>query len=258
MSFTPIPNPISVTDNPPGSTPLRRFSQNPTLSTTLATVDTSASATFNFRTTATTVQLRSTSASDTAAGVGARSVTVVGLNASFIPYSEVVTLQGTSVVTTVGSFIRVTSLELATSGTYAGLPGVTPPTGANVGVITANYTGSAAVIATMAIQAGIEYNSFFTVPAGMYAGLRLVSVIIDAGKTCDLRIYARQGANVIAAPFGPTALVSVRAGLAGSNIVEYNPAIILTEYTDVFYMAATSSGSGNVSLTLTGYFAPNP
>ena len=258
MSFIPLPNPISVTDDPPGSTPFRRFSQNPTLGVTLATADTSASTTLNFRTTATTVQIRSTSASDTSAGVGARSVRVIGLNALFVPYSEVVALAGTSVVTTTGSFIRVTSIELATSGTYAGLPGVTPPTGANVGVITANYTGTAAVIATMAIQAGIEYNSFFTVPAGMHAGLRLVSIVIDAGKTCDLRIYARQGANVVTAPFGPTALVSVRAGLAGSSLVEYNPAIILAEYTDVFCMAATSSGSGDVSLTLTGYFAPNP
>lgn len=258
MSFIPLPNPISVTDNPPGATPFRRFSQNTGLNTTLATVDTSASTTLNFRTSATTVQLRSTSASDTAAGVGARSVRVIGLDTLFTPYSEVVTLAGTSVVTTIGNFIRVTSLELVTTGTYAGLPGVTPPTGANVGVITANYTGTAAVIATMAIQAGIEYNSFFTVPAGMYAGLRLINTVVDAGKTCNLNIYARQGANVVTAPFGPTAITSTRAGITGASNIEYNPAIILPEYTDIFYMASTSSGSGDVSLTLAGYFAPNP
>ena len=256
MSFIPLPNPISVTNDPLGSVPFRRYSQNSVLTTTLATADASASATLNFRTTAATVQLRSTSASDTAAGVGARSVRVVGLNASFAPYSEVVVLNGTSVVATTGSFIRVTSLELVTSGTYAGLPGVTPPTGANVGVITANYTGSAAVIATMAAQAGIEYNSYFTVPAGMHVGLRLVSIVVDAGKTCDLRIYARQGANVVTAPFSAAALASIRAGLAGLNNIEYNPAIIFPEYTDVFCMA-TSSGAGAISLTLAGYLAPN-
>lgn len=64
--------------------------------------------------------VKSTSASDTAAGVGAQTVIINYLDASFVSHSETVTLNGTTAVNTVGTNIAfLESMQVATVGTSA-------------------------------------------------------------------------------------------------------------------------------------------
>src|SRR6266487_3343203 len=56
---------------------------------------------YPFQSSATIMEILSSSASDTAAGTGARTYTVIGLDSNFNPISEIITLNGVTAVQTV-------------------------------------------------------------------------------------------------------------------------------------------------------------
>ena len=62
------------------------------------------------------LEVVSTSASDAAAGTGARTVLIQGLDANWLPISETVTLNGTTPVTTVNSYLRVNLMTTTSAG----------------------------------------------------------------------------------------------------------------------------------------------
>ena len=66
-----------------------------------------------------TVAIVSSSADDTAAGIGARTLTVTGLNGSYVEVEETVTLNGTTPVNTANSYFIVSRMIVATAGTSA-------------------------------------------------------------------------------------------------------------------------------------------
>ena len=121
---------------------------------------------YNFPTSATSMNVFSSSASD----VGAN-VLISGLNANYNPITEYVTLNGTSNVATSQQFLRVNSMQL-----------VTPPTGqiTNIGTVTMK---NAANIAMIAPQVGRMENSWYTVPAGYSLYVRNINIFSGETKT---------------------------------------------------------------------------
>jgi hypothetical protein len=127
----------------------------------------------------------SSSASDTAAGTGARTVLISGLDANYAVITETVTLNGQTAVTTTNSFLRINNMLVTTAGT--GL--------ANAGII---YIGSGAV--TSGVPAviynviAVGYNnatsSQYTIPAG-YTGYLVIARISLAQDTGTSLITAR-------------------------------------------------------------------
>lgn len=109
-----------------------------------------------FPTTAGTIEVVSSSASDTS------DVTVLikGLDANWNEVSETVTLDGTTAAVTVNSYIRVNKMKLVTTGI----------TGVAVGVIKA-YLGSS-IYCSIAVGATESQNAFYSVPAGKFAVLK--------------------------------------------------------------------------------------
>ena len=92
-----------------------------------------AGATYTYPSTATALTVVSSSTDDdgSPAGTGARTVTIIGLDADYLEVSETVTMNGTTNVTTTQTFLRVNEAYVATCGN----------TGSNVGTITiANTT----------------------------------------------------------------------------------------------------------------------
>jgi hypothetical protein len=137
----------------------------------------------------------SSSVSDTAAGTGARTVLITGLDANYAVISETVTMNGQTAVTTTKSFLRINNMLVTTAGT--GL--------ANAGTI---YIGSGAL--TSGVPAivynliAVGYNnatsSQYTIPAG-YTGYLIVARIGLAQDTGTSLITARTrfvGTNGIA------------------------------------------------------------
>jgi hypothetical protein len=111
---------------------------------------------YTFLVSASKLEILSSSASDTAAGTGARSFTISGLDTNYNPLSETVTLNGVTPVVTVGTYLRVNSLMIATSGS-----GQT-----NAGNVTLRVQGAGATQAIAAAGFGYAKSSIFTVPAG--------------------------------------------------------------------------------------------
>lgn len=94
------------------------------------------------------------SASDTAAGTGARTVKVIGLDANFSEINEVVTLNGATPVNLVGVYLRILRAFVLTAGSG----------GTNAGALSIKQ--SSTVIAEIVASQGRTQMAIFTAPAG--------------------------------------------------------------------------------------------
>lgn len=89
---------------------------------------------YSYATVAETLTISSDDAVDTAAGTGARTVFVMGLDANFLDQCETVTLNGTAGVTLVNQYIRIYRCRVMSAGTG----------GRNAGSV---YVGKGAIVA---------------------------------------------------------------------------------------------------------------
>lgn len=87
---------------------------------------------YTFPSAAAVLDIQSTDAADDAAGTGARTLRVIGLDANRIEIAETVDLDGTNTVNTTQAFLRINRMFVATAG--SGL--------VNAGVITADIGGT--------------------------------------------------------------------------------------------------------------------
>ena len=111
---------------------------------------------YPFLAAAATLAVSSASAADTAAGTGARTVLVSGLNSSYNTITETVTLNGTTPVNTVNQFLRVNLFTTVTSGSG----------GVNAGDLTLRVTGGGTIQSIARAGYGFGRSAIYTVPAG--------------------------------------------------------------------------------------------
>lgn len=110
------------------------------------------SGTLTLPTAATAATIVSSSASDTAAGTGARAVLIEGLDSNYKEIVETVTLNGTSNVTSVNSYLRVNFFRVISSGSNR----------ANVGNISCTVNGN--IISYIGAGESLAHVAVFTVP----------------------------------------------------------------------------------------------
>jgi hypothetical protein len=134
----------------------------PTLGTTQATVW-NPGGIYVYPSTAQVMVVASTSANDAAAGTGARTVVVQGLDANYNQIQETVTLNGQTGVNTTNSFLRVTHMYVATAGTGLAAAGTIS---VGTGTVTA---GVPAVVYLNYLKQSGATSAIWTVPAGYTA-----------------------------------------------------------------------------------------
>lgn len=151
-----------------GHKTLFKFGNNPDTNGTLETVW-SHSTLYVYPSAATAMKVSSTSANDNAAGTGAHTVLVAGLDANYNEISEIVTLTGQTPVLTTAVFLRVFRAYVVTAGvsnTAAGTIYI------GDGVVTAGVPAS--VYAEIPFGENQTLMAMWTVPAGytfyMYRG----------------------------------------------------------------------------------------
>lgn len=115
---------------------------------------------------ASVMTVSSSSASDAAAGTGARTVRVTGLNSAYVEIQEDIALNGLTAVSTVNSYLRVFGLTVLTAGSGTEAAGNLY---VGTGVVTAGVP--AVVYAYVAIGWGASQMAQYTVPAGYTAYL---------------------------------------------------------------------------------------
>jgi hypothetical protein len=139
-----------------------QFGQAPTV-TTQQTLWV-GSGVYAFPSAATVMKVSSSSANDAAAGTGARTVNVVGLDASYNEISETVTLNGQTAVNTVNSFLRINDFYVLTAGS-----GNTAAGTLYVGVGTVTTGVPATVYSQIQTAYNAQSQAVYTVPAGYTA-----------------------------------------------------------------------------------------
>lgn len=152
----------------------------------------------------------SSDADDTAAGTGARTVTIEGLDADYEEISEVVTLNGITPVNSTNSYLRVNSLVVSSSGTSR----------ANEGNITVSVGGN--VQRYISVGSGICHCSQYTIPANHTAYLVRIQTWQgrDSGAESFLQFKDTAGANTwITTLYLDTYRSELTAELDGSIVI---------------------------------------
>jgi hypothetical protein len=197
---------------------------------------------YAFPTSAAVMKISSSSTDDDAAGTGARTVLVDGLNASYERVTEVVSLDGQTAVNTTNTYIRVNKITVLTAGSggtsvgniYAGTGTVT----SGVPAVVVNQTG---------VLANETESSFYSVPAGHTAFINAWTMssgntTADEWTRFTLRIR----------PFGGVFGIKAQYHIAASGIYECMAVYPLPvpEKSDIDVLAATSEGTASVSSQL--------
>jgi hypothetical protein len=198
--------------------------------------------TYTFPSSASVLKISSSSASDTSAGTGARTVQIQGLDANYEAVSETVSLNGQTAVNTTNSYLRVNKMIVLTAGSggtsvgniYAGTGDVT----AGVPAVVVNQTG---------ILANETESGFYTVPAGYTAFINMWTMssgntTADEWTRFTLRIR----------PLGGVFGIKAQYHIPASGIYECVAAypLPIPEKADLEILAATSDGSASASTQL--------
>jgi len=171
----------------------------------------------------------STDAADAAAGTGARTILVFGLNASFAEQSETVTMNGVTPVATANAYTRIYRMYLLTAGSSH----------INAGVITATAQTDATVTAAIELAEGQTQMAIFTVPAGKTAYMTQYHASIirqgaTAGAMADVYLYS--AGPVDTTDYAIRARHNVGVGVTGAGDIrhEFDPPRKFTEKTDLW------------------------
>lgn len=186
-------------------------------------------------------------ANDTANGSGARSVTIVGIDAAGELISDTVATAGASAsAPTAKSFIRILQAFVASSGTYA-----TQAAPSHVGTITIeNAAGGEdwAQISDGSFPRGSSEIGVYTVPKGRSAYVQAIRASSDADKKTNIVLFKRSNILETVAPYSPMVLVAEFPQVSGSLQIDYDPPLIMPELTDFGFMASTLASTSDVSI----------
>ena len=222
-----------------GHSILSLFGYQSSVSTTSIPVWENAAA-YTYITSASTLTLVSTSASDNTSA----SVLINGLDSNFNIISETLALNGTTGVTTVNSYFRVNSMVLTTPGTSQNT---------NVGTITLKQSSN--TVSQIAIGVGRSQSTVYTVPAGYSFYLDEVEVNTSntyAGTT--IMTYKVQTTNNAT---GVKSILLQQPFLSLYLIQRPSNPFLYTEKTDIQWQLSTSTGTVAAGMIIAGKLIKN-
>ena len=250
--ITQIPSADSIPKNPsleaargniPGQTVIRRFARGTV--TTSETLVGLTGASPVFQTSAAPVRARAGgNANDSAAGTGARTILVSGLDTNFNLISETITLTGASVsAQTTQSFRRVNFAYVASTGVYRG---------SNTGEVVIENT-SGVLISDISAGAGQSNSSWFCVPSG-YA-YYVVGFNLTAASSKEVTVYVNiaEDADDVTTPFtGAKRRVSEYPSIGNNAPFTYTVPLRVRAKTDIWVSGFTSSTTADISVEYVG------
>ena len=228
--------------NIPGHSIIHKFGKNDAVPNASFEGVLQVGAQFNFLQAPTTVRIKSGGdAADDAAGAGAQSVHIIGLDSNGLDASEVVVTNGIlASSSTITSFWRVFRTHVHSVGSY----GV-----ANTDdIIIENTAGTTDLIAILAGEGQSQYGAY-AVSSDKTAYLLSVHVHVDGNKSADVIVYIREALNVVAGSMEPTKLKYSFDGTLGIDGHEGKaPMLILPSWTDIWLEARGSGAQTEVSI----------
>jgi hypothetical protein len=231
-----------------GHKTLFKFGINGDVGTSVETVW-AQGGTYVYPSAATVMKISSSSADDAAAGTGARTILIAGLNANYNEISETVTLNGQTEVNTVNSYLRISRMFVVTAGSGATAVGTIY---AGTGTVTSGVP--ATVYGMIAIGANQTQMAFWTVPAGYT--LYLMGTFYSSGNSTA---NAFTNFQLIQRPLGGVfrQQSSTRTPGSGDFVLDLHTPIAFPEKTDIEIRAVASAGASNVSAEFEGIYIEN-
>jgi len=210
------------------------FGYQPSVTTTAIPVWENAS-TYTYPTSASTLTLVSTSASD---DTNAK-ILINGLDANFNILSETLALNGITGVTTVNSYFRINSLVMVSPGT-----GQTT----NVGTITLKQSSN--TLAQINVGIGKSQSTIYTVPAGYSFYLNIAEVNTSNSYTSSTIVtYKVQAINNVT---GVKLNILQQPFVSIYTINRSSDPFIYTEKTDIQWQLSTSTGTIAAGVVISG------
>ena len=198
---------------------------------------------YPFPTTANPVRIAAGgNAADTAAGLGARSILIQGLDENWNPASEELATNGAlASADTVTSFIRVFRVYVKDSGAYGA---------ANTGTISIETNPGGVELARIPASHGQTQMAIYTIPAGYKGFLNSYDITADktGSATFDVRIWRREDADVTIAPTtSPRMVVEVHGISDRDSRVFHTFPEMLPPKTDIWIDAKASAGTNQIA-----------
>lgn len=193
---------------------------------------------YAYLSTAAVMQISSSSANDTSAGTGARTVSIYGLDADYNPINETVTMNGQTAVNTVNSYLRVFHLAVLTAGSGEAAAGTIY---AGTGAVTA---GVPAVIYGVYTSGNGSTAAIWTVPAGYTAYLTgYASGYSNASATANGTV------SLTVRPFGSVfdTISQLRVSNGGQGWIAFQYPVAVEEKSDIEIRAISSAASSGVT-----------
>jgi len=209
------------------------------------------SLTYQTPTTAQSLELVSDNVADAQNGVGAREITIIGLNSAWEEVSLTVNTHatdGTIAVALGTDLIRLYRWYVSSSGTYA-----TDVATSHQGELTIQASGGGTVWSTIhdsPITSGQSEIGNYTIPINKTGYLLSKKVSIEGTKQIDLYFFQRPHADDVTTPYSGTfRLVEHEVGLTGVLFTRLaSPNGPFVGPCDVGFMASVSSGTSQVSV----------
>jgi len=177
-----------------------------------------------------TLQVRSDSANDTAAGTGARTVVIVGLDANYAEVVDVVTLNGTTPVPCNFQFMRRNAFAVFSAGSGR----------TNAGNIILETTG-AALRDKISAAKGVQRSAHYTVPAGKTLWIQNFSFTMAKAGGAEATAHI---SPVIVQPSGVDIIALEATYLRANNAFVVPGGFALTEKQMIHYRVDAVSQDG--------------
>ncbi len=208
------------------------------------------SLTYQTPTTAQALEFVSSDANDTAAGSGAREITLIGLDANWNEVTQTLATNGLTAVDLTTDLVRLYRWYVSESGTYA-----TQTAGSHVGILTVRADSAGATWSTIGVTPfpiGQSEIGAFSVPIGYRAYVFIQELQVDSTKVVDAIFFRRSRANDITAPFGAMRALANFIGVSGNMNPNTNAPqdgfTVVGEAADIGYMAKVASGTASISV----------
>lgn len=191
---------------------------------------------------ASTLAVSSSSANDTSAGTGARTIQLMGLDADYNEIEEIVTLNGQTPVVTTALFLRINRAYIVTAGSGEENAGdlyiADDSTAHTAGVpITAS-----AIQAKIGVGEGQTLIARYTIPAGFTAYVSDVYMSSGNAKIVDIRLLRWDHANLVKRIFYEGRSVDVQL------THEFKPYMKILEKETILAKAKVTATTGIISI----------
>ena len=224
----------------PGASVVNVFAYNASVGTTpiaiweLSNVPTQ----YVFPTTAQQLSIFSTSAADTSA----KSILITGLDSGYNPISEVKTLNGTTPVTSVNSYLRVNAVAMTNA--------------LNTGTIslTSSSPSAGTVVARINAAAGRTQMGIYTVPLGysLY-GNRFSAFSSESGGGGSFSTFSARSSNAITGQ----QFTILQTPYANTYNIQRTAPLIYPQQTDVQWLGNAGTGTAQISVNIEAVLIAN-